>query len=400
MKNKISAIEKDIRDYRQEILDVLCGLIALPTENPPGRSYRQCADFLSDQLKQWKIDHHLVEVPNGDYPRFSILGTYGTGQDCLHFHGHYDVVPANSKEQFEPVHEGERIYGRGSSDMKGGLVAMLFALRALKEEDVKLKGRVTFSLAPDEETGGLKGTQYLMKSGLLPRPSLGMLMPEPTSGVIWNANKGALTYRVEVKGKTVHVGLEQQGVNAFEQMAEVVHSLLELKKVIQRRETPMKVNPPQAKRSAMLIGGESGSGINFNIVPERAFFTIDRRLNPEEKVEEAKEELIKVFNEYKKRGVRMNVELLQEGESSQADLDSRLALALKQSILDIKGRGPSCELCPGLVEIRFFNNRRIPAYAYGPGLLEVSHGPEEFVRVTDILNCAVIYALTTIRLLG
>ena len=224
-----------------------------------------------------------------------------------------------------------------------------------------------------------------------------MLMPEPTSGVVWNANKGALTYRITIKGKPAHVALEHTGDNAFEKMMGIARSLFELRKAVQRRKTSLAVEPRQANRSAMLIGGESGSGVNFNVVPDKAFFTVDRRLNPEENLDDARAELMEVFNEHTKKGVDLDVELLQEGESSTADPASSLALALTHSVKNITGEEAVFELCPGLCEIRFFNGRHIPAYAYGPGILEVSHGPEEYVRIRDVLDCAAIYALTALR---
>jgi len=393
------SIKKKTEEFRQPIIDTLCDLVSIPTVNPPGQSYKECVDYLSVKLKEWRIDHDLVPVPNGKYPRFLIIGSHGEGKGGIHFHGHYDVVPAGSPDQFQPRLEGDCLYGRGSSDMKSGLVAMLFALRAIKESELKLKGKVTFSIVPDEETGGLLGTQYLFNSGLCPKVSWGMLMPEPTGGVVWNANKGALTFRVQIQGKPAHVALEHQGDNAFEHLVQVVQSLLKLKKEIKERKTTMKVHPPEAVRSVMLIGGESGSGVNFNVVPQKAFFTIDRRINPEESLEEAKKELMDVLSKQKKAGIAIEIEVLQEGESSVASAESRLASVLRKSISDIKGKSPAFELCPGLCEIRFFNNRQIPAYAFGPGLLEVSHGPEEYVPISDVLDCTVIYILTALRTL-
>jgi succinyl-diaminopimelate desuccinylase len=73
---------------------------------------------------------------------------------------------------------------------------------------------------------------------------------------------------------------------------------------------------------------------------------------------------------------------------------------LQQSIKDISGQAPSFQLCPGVCEIRYFISRGIPAYAYGPGLLEVSHGPDEYVNVNDVLNCTKVYALIASRALS
>ncbi len=392
LKNKVS-------EWREEVVAVLSDLISFPTVNPPGESYKECVDYLAARLKSWGIEHRLVTVPNGKHPRFSLLGEHGQGKTILHFHGHYDVVPAQSSSQFKPELRGDLLYGRGSSDMKGGLVAMLFAIRAIKECGKKLSGSLSLSFVPDEETGGRLGTQYLLESGLVPAPSLGMLMPEPTSGVIWNANRGALTCRITVSGRYAHVGLEHEGVNAFETMVEIARSMLKLKKIIKKRKTSLPPGHGSARSSVMLIGGEAGSGVSFNAVPDKAFFTIDRRINPEEKFEAVKKELFDVLEKYKRKGVKAEAEVLQEGKPSSADTKSHLALALKETILNVTGTDPPFELCPGLCEIRFFNNRGVPAYAFGPGLLEVSHGPEEYVKISEVMNCVYIYGLTALKLL-
>jgi succinyl-diaminopimelate desuccinylase len=92
--------------------------------------------------------------------------------------------------------------------MKGGIVAMLYAIRALKEIAVDLKGRIGLTLVPNEETGGMDGAAWPAQQGLLGRDGIGMLLAEPTSGVVWNANRGALSLRVRVFGKPAHVGLQ------------------------------------------------------------------------------------------------------------------------------------------------------------------------------------------------
>jgi acetylornithine deacetylase/succinyl-diaminopimelate desuccinylase-like protein len=284
--------------------------------------------------------------------------------------------------------------------MKGGLVVILYALRLIRELGPALKGQISFSFVPDEETGGRHGTQYLAGRNFLPKNCLGMLMPEPTSGSVWQANKGALTYKVTVLGKSAHVGLAHQGENAFEKMAEVAHSLMKLKRSVEERKTALAISPEEAKQSVMLMGGEAGSGVSYNLVPDKSFFTIDRRMNPEETLAAAKKEIEEVLEAHRKKGVRMTVEVLQEGEPSLAGPESDLASALRRAAVEIKGRKPRFELCPGLCEIRFFNRLNTPAYAYGPGLLEVSHGPGEYVHLNDIFDFTAIYVLTAYDLLG
>ena len=393
----IEQIDEKLVSYRHEMIDTLCYLIAFETANPPGKSYLKCVDYISGLLRDWGIQHDIITVPNGEYPRFCIVGTSGIDGEGIHLHGHYDVVPPISSAQYIPRIEKNCLYGRGSSDMKSGLVVLLYALRIINECKVDLKEKITFSIVPDEETGGILGTKYLFDNGVLPMSKGGMLMPEPTSGIIWNANKGALTCKVTIKGKAAHVALEQQGGNAFEKMVEIVGELKELKKKVIKRKATLPVSPSEASRSVMLLGGESGSGANFNVVPQEAFFTIDRRFNPEENLDTVKQELFDIINRYKDKNIDIEIEIIQEGESSEAETKSKVASALKQSVLDVTGKEPALSLCPGVCEIRFFNNLGIPAYAYGPGLLEVSHGPEEYVPIQNLIDCTKIYVLTVVR---
>jgi acetylornithine deacetylase/succinyl-diaminopimelate desuccinylase family protein len=398
------SVEKQVTEFvgqsQGEMTALLGDLVAIPSVNPPGRSYRECAGYLSEQLNGWGIRHQTLEIPQGEYPRFCLLGSHGEGEPGIHLHGHYDVVAAQSSGQFLPLERDGRLYGRGSSDMKGGIVAMLFALRAVKACGVRLTKKVTLTLVPDEETGGGLGMRYLASEGRLPNASVGMLMPEPTSGVIWHASRGALTLRLRVKGKPAHVGLAHQGVNAFEHMVEVAHSLQKLKRRVEARQTSLAIHPPEASRSVMLVGGESGSGVNFNVVPEGAYFSIDRRINPEESLTQAKEEMNRIFERHRKRGLDIEVDIVQEGEPSVAAKEAPLGLSLAKAVEEVTGDPPAFELCPGILETRFFSNRGIPGYAYGPGLLHVSHGPEEYIALRDLVNCAQVYALTLIRMLA
>ncbi|MBC7263408.1 MAG: M20 family metallopeptidase [Chloroflexi bacterium] len=391
-----------IASYRDEIVDFTKALVAIPTENPPGKSYSACVERIASKLQEIGLDPTILEVPDGPplHPRYCLLSSYGKGERTLYFHGHYDVVPASSEAQFHPYVKGGELFGRGSSDMKGGLAAMIYAVKALKDCGIALQGRVGLTIVPDEETGGAFGSRYLADAGLLGVDGIGMLMSEPTSGVIWNANRGALSLRVTVKGKPAHVGLHYQGVNAFERMLAVANALLELKAEVESRSTGFAIEPEAARRSILLVGGRCEGGTNFNLVPAECSFTVDRRINPEEDLETEKRRLFALFEGLRGEGMDLDVEILQEGTSAGCSKDDPVAQALAESVEAITGRSPSFEMCPGLLEIRFYAQRGIPAFAYGPGLLSVSHGPDEFVRLADIYNCAAIYALTAVRVLA
>jgi succinyl-diaminopimelate desuccinylase len=387
-------------------------LVCIPTENPPGQNYRACAEALARTIRRAVLrpiiqkiptPPHLRASPNGTSnhePRYWVRATLGSGKRALYFHGHYDVVPASSPAQFQPRERNGNIFGRGSADMKGGLVAMLYAARVLKELHIPLTGRIELAFAPDEETGGERGTEALFERGALARDAIGMLTAEPTGGAIWNASRGAITMRLTVKGKSAHVGLSFRGVNAFERMLVVARALEKEKRRVSARKTEFHIEPAAARRSILLLGGRTEGGTNFNAVPAECSFTVDRRINPEENLSIEKNRLLAILNRLRRSGIQMETDILQEGTSVAVPESEPLARTLANSIQETTGRTPQFEMCPGLLETRFYAHRGIPALACGPGRLSVSHGPNEFVSLREMEQSAAIYALTAARLLA
>ena len=398
------AILSWLERHEDEIAGLLADLVAIPTENPPGKHYRPCVDLLETRLRDVGLDcqrlRPSVSRQNAEYSPESLLATYGSGERTLYFHGHYDVVPAQTPAQFQPLRKEHFLFGRGSSDMKGGIVAMLYAIRALKQIEAELKGKIGLMLVPNEETGGMDGTAWLAQEGLLGRNAVGMLLAEPTSGVVWNANRGAISLRVRVFGKSAHVGLQHQGENAFERMHTVVGKLQQLKREVEQRTTRFNTGSEKARNSILMLGGESGGSTNFNVVPEECWFTIDRRLNPEEDLAAEKTRLLGILEGCKQDGIRLEWEIFQEGSSSACEEDGPLGEALSKSVRVVTEEAPRFEMCPGLLENRFYAAQGIPALAYGPGLLSVSHGPHEYVDLRRIIATAAIYALTAMEMLN
>jgi acetylornithine deacetylase/succinyl-diaminopimelate desuccinylase family protein len=369
-------LKQRLEQLLPEILAFTEDLVRIPSENPPGRYYEHCAGRIEEELTRLRFRSKRV----GE----CVIGEWGDGRRLLYFHGHYDVVPASRPEQFKPYIEGANLFGRGSSDMKSGLAAMLYAVKALEDCGVPIDGRIALVFVPDEETAGDRGTARLIAENLIDRRALGMLTPEPTSGVVWNGCRGALTLEVTVKGKPAHVSLEHQGVNAFERMIPLAARLLRLKEEL------------RARRSILMLGGVCSSGSNFNLVPGECRFTIDRRLNPDEDVDTERARLEEIFDETRASRTNLEVRVVQQGSASHTPSDGPLALALAESI----GGSLRFEPCPGLLETRYYAALGIPAFAYGPGLLAVSHGPHEFVPIRNILHVAEVYASTAGRMLA
>jgi len=397
------AILSWLQQRTEEMAAFLAELVAIPTENPPGKNYRACAELLEKRIRQFDLDCERFEPADSknetaDDPA-CLLASFGDGRRTIYFHGHYDVVRAQSSEQFKPSRKGHFVFGRGSCDMKGGIVAMVYAILALRSCGAHLNGRIGFVLVPDEETGGSRGSARLAREGWLGQDGIAMFTAEPTSGVVWNANRGAISLRVRVLGKSAHVGLQHQGENAFERMHRVVERLERLKHDVERHKTGCKVGADQIRNSILMLGGQSGGGANFNVVPEQCWFTVDRRINPEENLEEEKAKLLGVLEECRRDGIPVQWDILQEGRSAASGEDETAGKALSGSVQALTGETPSFEMCPGLLETRFYSAQGVPAYAFGPGLLAVAHGPNEYIDLRKVAECAAIYALTAIELL-
>jgi acetylornithine deacetylase/succinyl-diaminopimelate desuccinylase-like protein len=331
------------------------------------------------------LSPEVVELPRAaaleDAPRI-VRGTAGHGPDTIYFHGHFDVVPAQRRDQFQPERRDGMIVGRGSADMKGGLVSMLYGAAAARELGGLEGRRVVLHFVCDEETGSAVGSGHLRDAGLIDPRALAMLTAEPTGGVVWHASRGAITLRVEVSGREAHVGQADLGVNAFEQMVRVAAPLAELSRELL-----------ETRRSMLVVGGAAGAGANFNVVPGSAWFSVDRRFNPDEDLDE---ELARLTGTVERAagaaGAAVAIEILQRQPSGATDPSHPAALALSRCIAEVEGAPARLDVCPGSLDTRWYAQLGIPAFGYGPGRLDVSHGPGEFIEETAMRRCAEVYA--------
>src|SRR5271165_3042380 len=151
---------KSVAEHRDAMVEWTEQLIAIPTENPPGNFYPDAVQL---------IRRHLEKLGFADTQQVGdcVLSFIGEGEPTLYFSGHYDVVPAQSRSQFEPVKKEKNLFGRGSSDMKSGLAALTYAAKAIRDCGARLNGRIGLVFVPDEETVGPGGSRYLVEQGLL-----------------------------------------------------------------------------------------------------------------------------------------------------------------------------------------------------------------------------------------
>jgi succinyl-diaminopimelate desuccinylase len=359
-------------------------LVAVNTENPPGRGLGGCGRLLRDEMERLGLSPELVEVaPSRELEDPCVVrGRSGDGPGTIYFHGHFDVVPAQSQAQFRPERRDGRIVGRGTADMKGGLVSMIYGALAARELGLLEDRRVVLHFVCDEETGSAAGAGHLREAGMIDPEALAMLTAEPTGGVIWHSCRGAITLRVETRGREAHVGYVDQGVNAFEHMIRIAEPLTALSRDLLR------------SGSMLAVGGQAGAGVAFNAVPASAWFSVDRRFNPDEDLERELARLTGMIRESAEAiGADVDIEVLQAQPSGSTEATHPAAGALAGCVSAVERAEPSFEMCPGVLDTRWYSQLGIPAFAYGGGRLDVSHGPAEYIDEGAMRRCAAVYAL-------
>jgi succinyl-diaminopimelate desuccinylase len=380
----------------EEMAALVEALVRIPTENPPGRELGRCAGMLREAMERLGFGPDLIELaPAGSLEGPAIVrGSAGTGSELVYYHGHFDVVPAQSTAQFEPQRSDGRIVGRGTADMKGGLVSMLYGAAAARDLGLLEGRRIVFHFVCDEETGSTAGSGHLRESGLIDPGAAAMLTAEPTGGVIWHACRGAITLRVRTFGREAHVGYVHEGVNAFEQLIRIAEPLTALSHRLLEERTSFPVESDGAAGSMLVVGGQAGAGAGFNVVPGSAWFSIDRRFNPEEDLDEELARLTGMIDEAAEAaGAQVEIEVLQAQPSGSSPQDHPAARTLARCVEAVEDAGARFQLCPGVLETRWYSQLGIPAFAYGGGRLDVSHGPNEYIEEAAMRRCAAVYAL-------
>jgi succinyl-diaminopimelate desuccinylase len=391
-----SEVQAWLDERADEMAALLDTLVRVRTENPPGRELGRCAAVLRDAVEGLGFAAELIEIaPTARLEEPAIVrGSVGDGERLVYYHGHFDVVPAQSPSQFEPQRRDGKIVGRGTADMKGGLVSMLYGAAAARELGLLDGRRIVFHFVCDEETGSTAGSGHLREAGLIDPDAVAMLTAEPTGGVIWHACRGAITLRVQAMGREAHVGYVHEGVNAFEHMIRIAEPLTALSRRLLDQHTSFPVDRDEAAGSMLVVGGQAGAGAGFNVVPGSAWFSVDRRFNPEERLDEELARLTGMIEEAAQAaGAKVDIDLLQAQPSGSTGEDHPAARTLARCVEAVEAAGATFQLCPGVLDTRWYSQLGIPAFAYGGGRLDVSHGSDEYIDETAMRRCAAVYAL-------
>ena len=281
-------------------VEVLKELLSINTTVPPGLNYDKAVNYLEPLFKELGFDTHRVMIPaeyaEGREGRANLIcHRREKGKPRLIFYGHVDVVPAEGWDAFKPRAEKGKVYGRGAADMKGGIVALLLAMESLRGKHLNYD--VSVMLTTDEELSQASQLRYLAQY-LQPVSGAYVFNLDSSFGYVSIAGLGALQVEIKVKGRSVHSALAHLGENAVEKANLLVEALLDLKRKVEQRKSNIPAHPNtglsqmEAKLNINMIKG----GIKVNIVPDECLISVDRRLIPEENLEDARSELLEVLS--------------------------------------------------------------------------------------------------------
>lgn len=404
-----------------EALAFAAELVRIPTVNPPGDAYQDAARAIGDRLSRGGFAVSLLPAEGrpehtARHPRTNVLGILegAAPGPCLHLNGHFDVVPPGhgwSVDPFAGIVRDGRLYGRGSSDMKAGIAAAIYAAEAVRRAGVRLRGRLEISGTVDEESGGLAGVAWLCERGFIAQARTDyVIIPEPF-GVdrVCVGHRGVWWFELTTHGRTAHGSMPFLGVSAIDQMAAVLEAVrLELKPALEARITRMPVVPAGSRRATLNVnavsGGQAGEPVQTPCVADRCSAIFDRRFLPEEGHEAARREVRELLERVAGRvpGLRCDLEdrmLVHPVETPQG---SPLVAALERAIGEACSRQASLVASPGSYDHKHVARIAgvLHCVAYGPGQLELAHQPDEFCEAADLESATRVLALAMLELCG
>ncbi len=404
---------------RDDLVSLTRALIRIPTLNPPGRNYHEICAFLEARLSAKGFRTEMIRATGAPadsdrYPRWNLVARReGTRPgDCVHFNSHHDVVEVGHGWTTDPfggeVKDG-RVYGRGACDMKGGLAASIIAAEAFLDTHPDFAGAVEISATADEESGGYGGVAYLAQHGYFdPARVQHVLIPEPLNkDRICLGHRGVWWAEIETKGRIAHGSMPFLGDSAIRHMGAVLHEIeTVLYPYLATKRTEMPVVPEGARQSTLNInsihGGEPEqdegyTGLPAPCVADRCRIVLDRRFLIEEDLSEVKDEIRRLLEKVRagRPGFDYEIRELFEVVPTMTDRDAPVVRSTAAAIERVLARQPDYVVSPGTYDQKHIDRigRLKNCIAYGPGILDLAHQPDEWVGIDDMVDSAGVMAL-------
>ena len=400
-------------------------LIRIPTLNPPGQDYRLICEYLDKRLKSHGFQTEMIRAfgTPGDsekYPRWNIVARREGKHagECVHFNSHTDVVEVGAGWTFDPfgadISDG-KIYGRGTCDMKGGLAASIIAAEAFIETHPDFTGAIEISGTADEESGGYGGVAYLAEQGYFnPARVQHVIIPEPLNkDRICLGHRGGWWAEIETKGEIAHGAMPFLGDCAVRHMGAVLQEFEDkLFPAMAARYTDMPVVPEGARQSTMNInsihGGEAEpdkdfTGLQAHCVPDSCRIVIDRRFLIEEPLDQVRDEVTGLLEGLRTTRANFDYKLTERNSvlPSMTDKEAPVVRTVARAIEDVMGKSPEYVASPGSYDQKHIDRigKLKNCIAYGPGVLELAHKPDEWIGVDDMIDSARVMGATLETLL-
>lgn len=417
-------LRRSIEERREELVELTRDLIRFPTVNPPGEAYRPCAEFIGQRLERrgFTVEYVRAEGTPGDsvrWPRINVIARRESGAPgpCVHFNGHIDVVQTGggwTVDPFAGVLRDGKLFGRGACDMKGGLAAAIVAVEALIDSGAPLSGALEISGTVDEESGGYGGVHYLAERGYFSPPRVDhVIIPEPLNvDRVCIGHRGVWWAEIETHGRVAHGSMPFLGDCAVRHANAVLDRFeAELYPKLEARKTDMPVVPSGARHSTLNINSIHGGlpelrdgALPSACVPDSCRLVIDRRWLIEEDLERVKQEVRDLLEQLVKEraGFRYSLRDLFEVKPTLADRDGPVASTTAAAIRHILGRAPEFICSPGTYDQKHIDRvgKLRDCIAYGPGILDIAHQPDEYVLIEDLVASAQVMALAAGSLLS
>jgi len=408
-------LRHEVAARREALVGWTRDLVRIPTVNPPGEHYGEACELVASWLRPLGFDCRLLraEGARGDsdrWPRWNLVARREgrSARPCVHFNGHVDVVEAGQGWTVDPfggaLIDG-RVYGRGACDMKGGIAASVAAIAAFLAVRPEHEGAIEVSATADEESGGYGGVAWLAERGAFASVDH-VIIPEPLNkDRICLGHRGVWWAEVETFGRIAHGSMPFLGDCAIRHMGAVIAEIeARLLPALAARRTAMPVAPEAARASTLNInsihGGQEELPADFTgwpapVVPDSGRMILDRRFLAEEEIGAVKAEIRATIEAARaRRPFRYELRDLHEVLPTMTDRDAPVAAALARAVEAALGRPAEFVVSPGTYDQKHIDRigRLRNCVAYGPGILDLAHQPDEYVGVDDMLDSAVAMA--------
>ena len=412
---KLSTLLEKVQSSRTEIAELCSELVKIPTPNPPGGT-EPCIRLIEDYFAR----HGVTTVVHSRHRgKANIVAKIdGVSPKKVLWLGHVDVVPEGNRaswkhEPFGGEIEGDEVFGRGSSDMKGSCASAMVAAKLIQCE-AKPPNTVEFWFTCDEETQGEDGAQWLAQEGLIKGDvciigdSSGSTPAKPYIDV---GCKGFLWTKLRAKGQTAHGSTPYLGENALEKLLKVISRIQKMSN--QRLVHPQDLRPALKSSVDFLLSSETltleqrravkrlydyptvslnmlDGGIKVNVVPDAAEASLDIRFTPGIDFNALREQAQLLVQESGIAGVTTEFQM---GTGYYESSASPFAMQLRDGVRKATGHTPRFKILTGGTDAIFLKNIQcIPCLGFGAGIEGVAHAPEEHVPIEQLVMAAKAYA--------